>query len=325
MTAGITSRALLLASAVALLGGCPLVGLDTAVDQYARTVNVGGLAREYVVQQSRGRDGGAAPLLISLHGGSGTADRLARTGGFRPIVARENVVVMYPQAIDRAWNVPDLPRGGREGQRPAPDDVAFINALIDLAIADYNVDPNRIWLWGVSRGGAMTLHLLSQDSTRIDAAVTAIAGLPNGISPQFDLATPVSVMMINGAADPLIPYAGGLGGIGEPTSADPNDGPGAVRPVEETIARLVALNECDETPTVTTVPDRDPRDGCTAVISEHPNGLAGVRVVLIRVDGGGHVTPGGFQYLPASLIGPACGDFDHAEAAWRFFNGQSVQ
>jgi hypothetical protein len=41
--------------------------------------------------------------------------------------------------------------------------------------------------------------------------------------------------------------------------------------------------------------------------------------MLVKVEGVGHVVPGGGQYLPKSVIGPACNDFHHAEVMWQFF------
>ena len=48
-------------------------------------------------------------------------------------------------------------------------------------------------------------------------------------------------------------------------------------------------------------------------------GRNGTEVVLITVTGGGHTWPGGPQYLPVSVVGPVCQDFDAGELIWQFF------
>jgi polyhydroxybutyrate depolymerase len=49
------------------------------------------------------------------------------------------------------------------------------------------------------------------------------------------------------------------------------------------------------------------------------NGIQGTEVILYSVDGGGHTWPGGFQYLPAWLIGKTSRDIDANEVIWEFF------
>jgi polyhydroxybutyrate depolymerase len=42
-------------------------------------------------------------------------------------------------------------------------------------------------------------------------------------------------------------------------------------------------------------------------------------VLLYVEEGAGHTWPGGWQYLPKSLIGTVCRDFDATQAIWGFF------
>ena len=74
-------------------------------------------------------------------------------------------------------------------------------------------------------------------------------------------------------------------------------------------------------------------NGCTGTAEEPlpdlaDDGLTTTRVsgtgcaadtVLLRVDGGGHTWPGGWQYLPATMIGPVTEDFVGNDEIWAFF------
>jgi polyhydroxybutyrate depolymerase len=43
-----------------------------------------------------------------------------------------------------------------------------------------------------------------------------------------------------------------------------------------------------------------------------------------RVEGGGHVWPGGFQYAPPRFVGPTSFTFDASGLIWRFFASHSL-
>ena len=59
-------------------------------------------------------------------------------------------------------------------------------------------------------------------------------------------------------------------------------------------------------------------DGCRIVRHVY-GGCSGADTVLCEIKGGGHTWPGGPQYLPVSIIGRTCRDFDATERIWDFF------
>ncbi|NMD03070.1 MAG: phospholipase, partial [Bacteroidales bacterium] len=58
---------------------------------------------------------------------------------------------------------------------------------------------------------------------------------------------------------------------------------------------------------------------CTRYVNESD----GTEVILYAVEGGGHTWPGGFQYLPAWIIGKTSRDIDANEVIWAFFKRHS--
>lgn len=129
---------------------------------------------------------------------------------------------------------------------------------------------------------------------------------------------PVSVLAINNVNDPLVPFDGG-----EVFSHFHRVKLGKVLSVNESIEFWVSRNRCSTAPVVTEEPDRDPKDGTRVIRKEYNNGMNGTEVILYSVDGGGHTWPGGFQYLPARIIGKTSRDIDASEVIWSFFKKHS--
>ncbi len=141
--------------------------------------------------------------------------------------------------------------------------------------------------------------------------VAFVRAMAADLGPRCAPTAPVAVLVINGTADPLVPYAGGhvramFGLRGEIWSTD------------RTIAFWARHNGCAAPPVVRALADRDTGDGSHVIETDHGR-CAAARVRLLRVEGGGHTWPGGAQYLPAAWIGTTNRDIDASETIWRFF------
>jgi len=124
----------------------------------------------------------------------------------------------------------------------------------------------------------------------------------------------VSVLILQGTDDPLVPYEGG--GVARGRQ-------GRIIGTEEVIRLWVQHNGCLPRPKKGALADKDATDGCKADWSLWSQGRSGSEVKLIRIVGGGHTWPGGVQYLPARWIGKVCRDFDATEVIWEFFRNHS--
>jgi polyhydroxybutyrate depolymerase len=127
---------------------------------------------------------------------------------FNETAQREGFIVIYPDAVDGSWN------DGRNlqivrSQREKIDDVKFIRAAIDAVAKEHKTDRSRIFATGISNGALMSHRLVTEASDLI-AGIATVAGsmcLPN--AEHFDPKSPVSILIIQGDADPLVPVDGG--------------------------------------------------------------------------------------------------------------------
>ncbi|OGW60075.1 MAG: hypothetical protein A2V83_11230 [Nitrospirae bacterium RBG_16_64_22] len=291
-------------------------GADNDSSRSTRSITVGGAQRTYLLHALPPQDRtGLAPLVIVLHGGGGTAERMVRltNGGLSRLAEREGFIVAYPNGIDKHWNDGrGADETGWRAQGENVDDVGFVSALIEELVKTQNADPRRVYVTGVSNGGQMAHRLACEISGKIAAIAPVIAQMPAYFSPRCKPARPVSVLMMPGTKDPLVPWEGGTIRLGRRTF-------GRVLSAAETVAFWTRRNACPAPPETSWEPDRDPSDG-TRVRKEAYRGCGnGAEVVLYAIEGGGHTWPGGRQYLPESIVGKVSRDIDAAGVMWEFF------
>lgn len=262
-----------------------------------------------------------APLFIALHGGGGTGAAMERLtdGGLNRLAVRDGFIVVYPDGVERHWNdgrgVSDY-RAHRENI----DDVGFISALIDHLAQTHGIDRSRVYAAGISNGGLFSQRLARELAPRIAAIGVVAISMSDKIALMRAPARPVSVVLIPGTDDPLVPWAGGdLGFAGSRRKV------GTVLSVAETVAAWVSLNRCSPSPAVTREPDRSPQDGTRVRREAYGPCGDGSEVVLYAVEGGGHTWPGGWQYLPERFVGRTSRDIDANEILWSFFRKQAIR
>jgi polyhydroxybutyrate depolymerase len=274
------------------------------------TILSGNVKREYILHlPTNYKTGTALPLVLIFHGGGGNDKQMQRYMGMDPIADRENFITVYPSGINKQWN------DGREFKESiaANDDVQFINLLLDTLLKKYSIDSSRLFTTGISNGGFFSIYLSYKLNHRLLAAAPVCASIPERIYSEFYPPRPVSILIMNGTEDPLVPYRGGpvgnrfTGSRGDCTSTD------------STLQRYINVDKTSATPVVENLPDRDKYDRCTVVKYMYSGGKNGTRVCLVKVVNGGHALPGGSQYLPKIIIGRACQDFEGNEMIWEFF------
>ncbi len=84
------------------------------------------------------------------------------------------------------------------------DDLGFISALLDTLMADYPVDPRRIYATGMSNGGKMTHRLGIERASRFAAVAPVVVTL---LGVEQRSAHPVSALLLNGMRD-TFPHEG---------------------------------------------------------------------------------------------------------------------
>jgi polyhydroxybutyrate depolymerase len=275
---------------------CPLAPASAAAKL---TIESDGISRSAVVVLRDRLKLRRRSLVIVLHRGGGIGAHVRHRLGLEEIAQSSKPIFVYPDAINGVW--PAAP--GAEADR----DVKFLRDLVDHYVNEGAVDPRRIFVVGVSSGGAFAYRVACAGVGRpVAGLATLIAGMPD------DLANcappPLAYISISGQSDPLVPYAGG-----RTTFAD---GVFNSLPAEGALALFARINGCgarlDERP----IADRDKRDHSRAYILSYSGCKAPVE--LIRVEGGGHRIPG---KKPDPQLEPSGGennDFDGGRAVWEF-------
>lgn len=275
-----------------------------------KALAVGGRNRDYRLYVPARLPGDRpAPLLLVFHGGEGEAASIEPLLGFDALADREGFLIAYPDAVGKHWN------DGRENRnfesfRAGVDDVAFVAALIDAIAKDHGVDPGRVFATGISNGGIFAHYLAARLSRRIAAIAPVAGGIAEPFREGFRPERAVSVLMMNGTDDPLVPYHGG--GVRRGTN-------GRVLDTDEAARLWAAANGCAKEPSREALPDADPNDGCHARRARWTGGREATEVVLYTLEGGGHTWPGGAQYAPQLLVGRVCPDLDATAVIWEFF------
>jgi polyhydroxybutyrate depolymerase len=275
-------------------------------------LSVDGVEREYLLHVPGALPvGQAVPLVFVFHGGGGTAAGTMALSRFNAVADREQFLVVYPQGIGRGWNDGRITQVS-QAHRENVNDLAFVDALLAHLSRQYRIDPRRVFATGISNGGIFSHYLAAHRAEKIAAIAPVAGGIAQPFDQVFRPAAPVSVLIVQGTADPLVPYAGGriAGGDGKDR--------GSIIATDAAVNLWVRANATRAQPETSTLPDRDPGDGCRTQVFAWNGGAAGSAVWLYRVEGGGHTWPGGTQYLPRRFIGRVTNDFDSA-AIWEFF------
>lgn len=159
------------------------------------TLTSSGLERSYRLHAPKSlRTTERAPLVLVLHGASGNAGRVELRYHWDSLSDTDGFFVVYPQGVRDQWNASLAPGG--------VDDVRFITALIDHLTGTLPVDPQRVYVAGMSNGGFMTYRLACALPDRI-AAIAPVEAANPGCRPS----RAVSMVAVHGLADHQVSFA----------------------------------------------------------------------------------------------------------------------
>ncbi|HTK66508.1 MAG TPA: PHB depolymerase family esterase [Pseudonocardia sp.] len=216
--------------------------------------------------------GAGAPLVVVLHGETGSAAQAQADYGWDAVADREGFVVAYPDAEAQAWNAGPtccFPHSA------GVNDVGYLNQLVsDLTKAD-KVDRARVFAVGFSTGASM-IYSWECSQPGLLAGIGLVGG---ALLIDCDIRPPVSVAAIHGTADTYFPLAGGIGPH-SPKGLPPS------RPLEATLALFRNVDKCPDQPGTTTGPP---------VAQRSWSCVAGRTVSAAVIDGAGHQWPGAAQ------------------------------
>ena len=241
--------------------------------------------------------------IIVFHAGRGSVTRLQRSLGLDELARKSGAVLVYPGAINGRWDV-----GKASG--PATDDAQFVKAIITKLVADGVSDRRKIYVAGVSSGGMLAMRLACESTDLFAGAAALIANLPADLAANCNPTKPLPFLLINGTADPLVPFNGGKSTL--PDYAD------NVVSTQASLEPFIKAAKCSEQITRQDLPDRDPNDGSRVILEKYA--ACSAPIELLRIEGGGHTIPG--RRTPSSrgaAVGAQNNDIDSARAIFDFF------
>jgi polyhydroxybutyrate depolymerase len=261
-----------------------------------------GIQRDYIVYIPELYDGTTTvPLILNFHGYGSNAAQQMFYGDFRDIADTEGFLLVHPEGTtfigDQFWNV------GFPGLSSTIDDVGFTEALIDELATLYAIDLDRVYATGMSNGGFMSFLLACQLSEKIAAVASVTGSMTQDTFDDCNAQHPTPVLQIHGTDDGVVLYNGNNLSI----------------PIADVISYWVDYNNCETTPTTTTLPDVDVSDGSTVEHSVYEDGDNGITTEHMKVIGGGHTWPG-------SVINTAGTnqDIDASMEIWLFFSRYDI-
>jgi len=262
------------------------------------TLAVDGRERAYLLYTPYSYDPATpAPLVVSLHGFASGPMNQMEVSQWNELADEHGFIVAYPSGtgFPKRWNT-----SGVAGEGGA-DDVAFLSDLIDTLSQQYNIDPQRVYVNGLSNGGGMSNTLACLRPERI-AAIGGVAGAYTEPAGGCNPTRPVPVIAFHGTDDRIVPYAGGAAG-GPQNFVFPA--------VPDWAAAWAERNGCDATP------DTLPAQGEVSGV-RYTGCTDSAEVVFYTVEGGGHNWPGGGR-LPEAIVGHTTEDIDASATMWEFF------
>jgi len=287
---------------------------ENVIQNKTETIQYEGIDRTYHIQFPKNfNTNNPAPMVLALHGGGGmgsTFEEQVSAGTLTAAADERGVVLVFPEGIKKRWN------SGRTeifNKEKMYDDVGFISLIIDEMITKHGIDSERIYATGISNGGFMSLRLALELSNKIAAVAPVTAQMPkiNELKrPEF----PISIMIINGAADRLVPYKGG--------HVRPfrfGRSKGVILSTQKTIKMFSDFNKCTSPADFQLLPDKAPNDGTEVEIVKYSACEDETEIVLVKVIGGGHTWPSGVQYLAPRMVGVVSKEINASELILDFF------
>lgn len=255
----------------------------------------GGIQRKFRLYKPNSYNGNTAvPLVLNLHGYTSNATQQQFYGNFMPIADTANFLIVHPEGTaplgSQFWNA---------GIAGSPNDIAFLNALIDSLMLQYNIDPNAVYSCGMSNGGIMSYYMACLSNSKI-AAIASVTGTMFNTWLNVIPGRIVPVMEIHGTADNTVPYTG---------STTNN-----MAPIDTVLKRWRTHNACNSTSLITNVTNTNTTDGATAINYKFYNANGKAYVEHYKVNNATHTWPGA-----AINLGVTCMDFNASVEIWRFF------
>lgn len=248
----------------------------------------------------------ACPLVLAFHGGGGRGDKLEKNIQMQSVAKKNEFVLVYPNALDENWN------DGRPEIASGIDDVGFIDALLKVLKAEYQIEESRVYATGISNGALFTFRLACERPD-VFAAIAPVAGnMGELLSKTCAPKGTVSILNIVGSEDGIVPFAGGA--VTGPLGFKKR---GKVLSSDATIGFWTEKAKCQGAPEIAAPLDVS-NDGTKVKIEKYQKCQDGIVIHRYIIEGGGHTWPGGSRQL-GRLVGKVSEEINASDEIWKFF------
>lgn len=245
---------------------------------------------------------GKAPAVVMLSYSFTTPQTMANVVRAGRLAAEHGVWVILPTAVLRHWQESPV-------RRSFADDVGYLTKVIKDAVKRYPIDPDRVYMAGLSNGAYMTTRFVCEQSSLLAGIAVVGATMRTQQVKRCHDNKPLPVFMIAGTHDLLSPYNGRLGLLS----------------VDEVLNYWSERNGCDSAARVDSALPNPVDDGMHTIRTDIQNCASGADIRLLTVVDGGHAWPSGNTFLSDTPFATATQDFSATAKLWAYLSQFSRQ
>ena len=155
------------------------------------------------------------PLIVALHGLGRPYDWMMGYEGAIDFAERDGYIMVSPLGYHpRAWygsrgdGIPRMRRRAEGDTEALPENLGELSEqdvmnVFEIVRREFNLNPDRIYLWGHSMGGAGTYHLAAKHPD-LWAALGVAAPAPSASLDQLEAFKHVPIIVLQGDEDQLV-------------------------------------------------------------------------------------------------------------------------
>ncbi|TGL87520.1 hydrolase [Leptospira congkakensis] len=269
-------------------------------------IEIQNLKRTYIVHYPKNWNGSQIPLLVALHGRFGSGPSMVLQTKLDLLSDSKGFIVVFPDGYKRSWADG---RGNTPADEKQINDVTFIELMVKRLIAEGSVNPKAVFLVGHSNGGFMAQRLAVEKPELWKGVLSVAAQLSvSTLKRKQTLKTnPVSIGIMAGTDDPLVPFSGGY----------VRDG-GEILSVEDSVLRWKEWNFCADTVIKKTQSYTEDLVELKVDFLRYESCAENTKVGLIQLNGLGHSWPGEKPMIPFIDQGKTTKVLDGSKLVWDF-------